>query len=411
MRTTTMGCTTWAGGVTPGMRRPVRTMTEPPMPSRKMRFGLPTSPVISGVTVAAFRPRPVSRMAAAASADDARSPWRGGSPARGRSAPARDRTRARRAPGPAAPRSRSSWPVSSPSHTTSCCPVDTRPGSHETAVAATAGVVTATPAVRPAPVGWTRIHRAKRGTEESDGGTRMSDGTAAEPPRERPAGVRWERWRALSAAPVSGTAWSRRGQDEQDDPARLAMRSASGRLHPRPPASHRLGPSIHPWAGPPGPHGTGPRTDPAATARALARVSVAVVAVTGRRRGHRAGRVGGQAAGRRSLRPRRHADAAAHAGTRRRAPSGGAPPATPGHSGASRPIEHVDDRPGAAGRPRWAAGDLFDHTRRAAAGQGIQVAGIELPQLERPDRGDLQRSGGADQLSGRRTRARSPCRR
>ncbi len=29
MRTTTMGCTTWAGGVTPGIRRPVRTITEP----------------------------------------------------------------------------------------------------------------------------------------------------------------------------------------------------------------------------------------------------------------------------------------------------------------------------------------------------------------------------------------------
>ena len=37
------------------------------MPSRKMRFGLPTSPVVSGVTVAAFSPRPASRMAAAAS--------------------------------------------------------------------------------------------------------------------------------------------------------------------------------------------------------------------------------------------------------------------------------------------------------------------------------------------------------
>ena len=47
-------------GATPGMRRPVRTMTEPPMPSRRMRLGLPTSPVVSGVMVAAFSPRPVS---------------------------------------------------------------------------------------------------------------------------------------------------------------------------------------------------------------------------------------------------------------------------------------------------------------------------------------------------------------
>ena len=45
MRTTTIGCTTEAGGATPGIRRPVRTMTEPPTPSRRMRLGLPTSPV------------------------------------------------------------------------------------------------------------------------------------------------------------------------------------------------------------------------------------------------------------------------------------------------------------------------------------------------------------------------------
>ena len=51
----------------PGMRRPVRTMTEPPTPSRRIRLGLPTSPVVSGVIVAALSPRPVSRMAAAAS--------------------------------------------------------------------------------------------------------------------------------------------------------------------------------------------------------------------------------------------------------------------------------------------------------------------------------------------------------
>ena len=67
MRTTTIGWTTDAGGATPGMRRPVRTMTDPPTPSRRMRFGLPTSPVVSGVMVAALSPRPVSRMAAAAS--------------------------------------------------------------------------------------------------------------------------------------------------------------------------------------------------------------------------------------------------------------------------------------------------------------------------------------------------------
>ena len=56
MRTTTIGWTTEAGGATPGIRRPVRTMTEPPTPSRRMRLGLPTSPVVSGVMVAAFEP-------------------------------------------------------------------------------------------------------------------------------------------------------------------------------------------------------------------------------------------------------------------------------------------------------------------------------------------------------------------
>src|SRR6476619_5616334 len=49
------------------MRRPVRTITLPPISSRRIRFGEPTSPRPSGVTVAAFSPRPDSRIAAAAS--------------------------------------------------------------------------------------------------------------------------------------------------------------------------------------------------------------------------------------------------------------------------------------------------------------------------------------------------------
>ena len=49
-------------GTTPGIRRPVRTITLPPISSRRMRFGDPTSPRVSGVTVAAFSPRPRSRM-------------------------------------------------------------------------------------------------------------------------------------------------------------------------------------------------------------------------------------------------------------------------------------------------------------------------------------------------------------
>ncbi len=66
MRTTEIGSWTPATGVTPGIRRPVRTITLPPIPSRMIRFGLPTSSAPSGVIVAAFSPRPASRMAEAA---------------------------------------------------------------------------------------------------------------------------------------------------------------------------------------------------------------------------------------------------------------------------------------------------------------------------------------------------------
>ena len=67
MRTTTTGCESETIGATPGNRRPVRTITLPSIPSRKIRFGEPTLPISVGVMVAAFSPRPVSTMAAAAS--------------------------------------------------------------------------------------------------------------------------------------------------------------------------------------------------------------------------------------------------------------------------------------------------------------------------------------------------------
>ena len=54
-------------GLTPGIRRPVRTMTVPFMPRRRMAFGEPTSSAPSGVIVAALIPSPVSRIASAAS--------------------------------------------------------------------------------------------------------------------------------------------------------------------------------------------------------------------------------------------------------------------------------------------------------------------------------------------------------
>src|SRR4026208_739327 len=63
MRTTEIGAWTPPNGTTPGMRRPVRTITRPPISSRRIRFGEPTSPAPSGGTVAAFRPTPAARPA------------------------------------------------------------------------------------------------------------------------------------------------------------------------------------------------------------------------------------------------------------------------------------------------------------------------------------------------------------
>src|SRR5918994_506093 len=68
MRTTEIGwCTPETGPTTPGIRRPVRTMTLPSTSSRRMRLGEPTSSLPSGVTVAALIARPASRIARAAS--------------------------------------------------------------------------------------------------------------------------------------------------------------------------------------------------------------------------------------------------------------------------------------------------------------------------------------------------------
>jgi hypothetical protein len=62
-----MGAWTPPNGTTPGILRPVRTITLPPISSRMIRFGEPTSSRPSGVIVAAFSPSPASRSAAAAS--------------------------------------------------------------------------------------------------------------------------------------------------------------------------------------------------------------------------------------------------------------------------------------------------------------------------------------------------------
>ena len=68
MRTTEIGwCTPETGPTTPGIRRPVRTITLPSTSSRRIRLGEPTSSLPSGVIVAALRPKPASRIARAAS--------------------------------------------------------------------------------------------------------------------------------------------------------------------------------------------------------------------------------------------------------------------------------------------------------------------------------------------------------
>ena len=101
-------------------------MTDPPTPSRRMRLGLPTSPVVSGVMVAAFSPRPVSRMAAAASRTTSlavarRFPRDRSNRSSSRSNPRTPGSSTRSAS------SSSSWPVSSPSQTTIWRPGDTPP--------------------------------------------------------------------------------------------------------------------------------------------------------------------------------------------------------------------------------------------------------------------------------------------
>ena len=70
IRITEMGAWTPASGRTPGMRRPVRTITRPSTCLRRMAFGLPTSPAPSGVIVAALRPKPVSRKSLGSVVDD-----------------------------------------------------------------------------------------------------------------------------------------------------------------------------------------------------------------------------------------------------------------------------------------------------------------------------------------------------
>src|SRR3954465_3117108 len=99
------------------MRRPVRTITLPSTPSRRIRFGEPTSSLPSGVIVAALSPNPASRIARAAS-------WTISLPVERRFSSERSNVSSSSSTSNTSPSSTridcssSSWPVSSPSSTT-----------------------------------------------------------------------------------------------------------------------------------------------------------------------------------------------------------------------------------------------------------------------------------------------------
>src|SRR6266536_6433940 len=121
MRTTEIGACTPPKGTMPGIRLPVRTITRPPISSRRIRFGEPTSWAPSGVIVAAFRPSPASRTAAAA--------WRTISFRVARRDSSERSNRGKRSSSPVTSGARtrsasssSSCPVSSPSRTTIAFP-------------------------------------------------------------------------------------------------------------------------------------------------------------------------------------------------------------------------------------------------------------------------------------------------
>ena len=95
----------------------MRTITLPPISSRRIRFGEPTSSRPSGVTVAAFSPSPWRAIARPPRARR-RSRSRGDARARGRSAAARARGRATSGCSTRSDASSSSCPVWSPSRTT-----------------------------------------------------------------------------------------------------------------------------------------------------------------------------------------------------------------------------------------------------------------------------------------------------
>ena len=59
IRTTEIGACTPPNGATPGSRRPVRTITLPPISSRRIRFGEPTSSLRLGRHRRGFQPEPV----------------------------------------------------------------------------------------------------------------------------------------------------------------------------------------------------------------------------------------------------------------------------------------------------------------------------------------------------------------
>ena len=91
-------------GTTPGIRRPVRTITWPPISSRRMRFGLPTSPAALGRDRRRLQAEPGLADRRGGLVDDAVLRSLGATRARGRSAAARARARSRRERGRGGPR-------------------------------------------------------------------------------------------------------------------------------------------------------------------------------------------------------------------------------------------------------------------------------------------------------------------
>ena len=220
----------------------------------------------------------------------------------------------------------------------------------------------------------------------------MSEGTAAEPPQGTPSR------RALGA--MESAVRRAREPNGADVPTRPPRASGPATVRPRP-APHPPDSAV--TRGPRSVHGRRRRgAEPDALARSPSvawslrwLVAVAVVAA-GRRRSSGGSRkwrrLAPSTAARRCRRPMQAPSHRATPATARRHPGAGAGGATTSSTTTSR---HAGAR-----RGRRSAGDHLPHPSVGSGGPGHPGRRLQLPQLRRPDRGDLQRSGGADELPG-----------